>query len=354
MRHHLVPALILALTVIWSAACKSDHERTAESLAAFVEAKVIHRAPYHAYALLDSEDKAHVSVEAWATKFDEREPAFPTGTAITVGDLSIKGDRAEAVVKITPPNREPETRKYVLRREGTKWRIWMGLAKLDELRSQLANAQRIADDGAVEQARDKVEAVAAAGFDASLPESLESEILAVRQRLGNKERFVELDTRFTNAMQADLEKMKAELAALAEEVGPDDEAFFPRLEALKKEAVRVERQVAIDGFEFKDIRARQFRDAWGMFREVRFKATNNTGRPLSKLAVRLDLTNEGSDTPLGSVVWQLIEDGGTLAPDKAVEVKREVDKAPDDWKGQQVVVRVDDLQFADGEADDAG
>ncbi len=349
MRLHLVPALLLAVTVLWSTACKSDQERSAESLAAYAEAVVIHRAPYHAYALLDTDDKTHISVEAWATGFEEREPIFPAGTAITVGDVSIKGDRAEASVKIRPPVGDPETRKYVLRREGTKWRIWLGLRRLDEMRTALADAQRIADDGAVEQAREKVEAVAEKGFPASVPDAIEREILVLRQKLGNKERFVELDKRFTQAMQADAEKMQAEYKALADQVGPDDEFFFDRLKALKAQLAKVQKQAAIAGFVFADVQGKQFRDAWGTFREVRFKATNNTGRPLSKLAVRVDLKNEGDETPLSTVVWQLVEEGGTLAAEQTVEIKREVEKAPEAWQGREVAVRVDELEFADGD-----
>lgn len=353
MRKHTLSALLLTL-VLFAIGCKSDQERSAESLEAFAEAVVIHRAPYHAYALLDGDDKEHISVEAYVSGFEEREAVFPAGTAITVGDVTIKGDRAEATVKITPPSGEPEARKYVLRREGTKWRVYLGLKKLEEMRATLADAQRIAEDGAVEQAREKVEQVAEGGFDASVPDAIEREVLLLRQKLGNKERFVELDTRFTNAMSADLEAMKTEYEALSEQVGPDDEAFYPRLQALQKELAKVERQAAIEGFEFENVRARQFRDTWGLFREVRFKATNNTGRPLSKLAVRVEFKNEGSETPLGQVVWQLIEEGGTLMPNETYEAKREVEKAPEDWKGRQVVVQVDDLEFADGEKDDAG
>ena len=347
-------SILAVLLVLALCACKSDRERAAETLAAFTEAVVIHRAPYHAYALLDAADKKHLSVEAWSSGFEEREQLFPAGTAITVGDVTIKRDVAEASVKITPPAGEAETRKYVLRREGTKWRIWLGLSDLETMRTTLEEAQRLAEDGAVEQAREKVEAVAAKGFAASIPDVIEREVLVLRQRLGNQERFAELDKRFTEAMRADLDAMRKEYDALAEQVGPDDEAFFGRLESLKDEIVKRERQQAMEQFQFDGVKARQFRDAWGVAQEVRFKATNNTGRPLSRLTVRLELINEGSDTAVGSIVWQLIEDGGSLLPNKSVNVKREVESAPEAWTGQQVQVKVDDLAFADGGANDAG
>ena len=75
MRKHTLSALLLTL-VLFAIGCKSDQERSAESLEAFAEAVVIHRAPYHAYALLDGDDKEHISVEAYVSGFEEREAVF--------------------------------------------------------------------------------------------------------------------------------------------------------------------------------------------------------------------------------------------------------------------------------------
>lgn len=354
MERHALSAFATILLLLFTAGCKSDQEKTRETLESFAEAVVVHRAPYHAYVHLDPEDKQHISVEAYATGFSERETAFPPGTMITIGDVALRGDRAESVVTITAPDGESETRKYVLRLDGTRWRVWLGLSELESMREKLNEARRLADDGALEEAKERLEEVATANFKASRPEIIEGEVVLLRQSLTNKARFAELDARFKEAMKADVATMRREARELSKTVGPDDEAFYPRLEVLLEELDRRAKEEAIANFNFEDVRARSFRDSWGTFREVRFKTTNNTGRALSKLAIRLDLINENDEAPVGSVVWQLIEEGNTFPSEETLEVKREVQKAPKEWDGEQVAVSVEELQFVDGGTDDAG
>jgi hypothetical protein len=346
--------MALTLVLLFAVGCKGDQEKIRETLESYAEAVVIHRAPYHAYVHLDPTDKEHMSVEAYATAFDERERSYPPGTHITVGDATIKADRAEALVKISPPKEEPESRRYVLRREGSKWRVWLGLATLGEMRGKLDEARRLQEDGALEEAREKLEEVASTPFRASQPDIIEQEAATLRRKLTHSERATTLDARLTSALKADLETMRSEADALSSEIGPDDATFYPRLQELKK-AVKVRaKEKAMEEFAFEEVKARNFKDAWGRFREARFKATNNTGRPLATLSVRINLFNETDAEPVGAVTWDLLEDDDVLEPDETVEIKREFKGAPKEWEKPIIEVEVSELEFADEASDDEG
>lgn len=334
--------------------CPSDRERTTESLAAFADAVVVHRAPYHAYALLDTSDKQFVTMESWATTFDQLLPVYPPGTTVSVGEVEVQGDRGTGVLTIAAPAEDAQTETYVLRREGTKWRVWLGLEVLAQQRATLDEARQLASEGALDLAREKVESVVQAAFPASRPHAIEAEVLALRQKLADDQRFARLDARFNAAMQAELATMATELEELRKLVAEDDEALYPRLALLAKELAKARKQAAIDNFEFTDVRARLVRDRWGTFHEVQLATKNTTGRPLSQLSVRLSFLNEGNTTPLGTALWELVEEGATLDPGAAVTLKREVAKAPEGWDGTQVELRAEELVFADGDPDDAG
>jgi hypothetical protein len=347
--------MALTFALLFAFGCKSDQEKIRETLESYANAVVIHRAPYRAYVHLDPEDKDHVSVEAYAAGFDEREHKYAAGTHLTVGDATIKGDRAEALVKISPPGASPESRRYVLRRDGRKWRVWLGLAPLDEMRQKLDEAQRLADDGALEEAKEKLEEVASTPFRASQPAIIEREAATLRQRLNSSERAMSLDARLASAMKADLETMRSETAALSEEIGPDDTTFYPRLQKLQAALKTRTREKAMEEFSFEEVKARNFKDAWGRFREARFKATNNTSRPLQTLSVRIKLFNETDAEPVGAVTWDLLEDGKVMKPGETLEIKREFDKKVSrEWEKPIIEVEVANLEFADEASDDEG
>lgn len=349
-----VRTLGLCLLLVLAVGCKTEREKAEDTLEAYAEAVVVHRAPYNAYVHLHPEDKAHLSVEAYAAEFEKREQSFPPKTRVSVGDVTIKDDRAEASVKITPPDGEPELRRYVLRQDDSKWRVWLGLKTLDEMRGKLDAARRLSEDGAIDEAKEKLEEVAASPFRASRPEIIETEAAELRQRLTERERSVTLDAALTKAMNGDLEAMRTATKELTEKIDKTDENFYPRLVALQEKLRMTEKQAAIEQFAFEDVRARKYRDAWGTLREVRFKTANPTNRPLSKLTVRVDLLNEEGTPPVGAVTYELVENGKSIAPGEAIEVKREIEKAPKEWENKNIAVTVSDLEFADDAKDDEG
>lgn len=349
-----VPAMLAVALTVALVGCQGDRERSAQSLQTYAEAVVVHRAAFQAYALLDTSDKRFQAMEGWAGSFDQTQPTYPAGTTVAVSDVVVKGDVATADVTITPPGADPVVEEYVLRREGTKWRVWLGLDVLAQQRTTLDEARQLAQEGALDLAREKVETVIQASFPASRPAVIEGEVLTLRQKLSDDQRFARLDARFDAAMQADLPTMTTELEELTKLVTADDETLFPRLGALQVELERLRKQAAIDNFVFEEVRARAVRDRWGTFHEVQFTTKNGTGRPLSQLSVRVSFLNEGTDTPLGSAVWELIEAEATVPVDDTLKVKREVAKAPEDWDGKHVNLDVEELAFADGDPDDAG
>lgn len=349
-----IRVMALAFALLFVLGCKNDQEKVRETLESYADAVIVHRAPYRAYVHLDPTDKDHVSVEAYATAFEDREPDYPAGTHVTVGDATIKGDRAEALVKISPPSDEPESRRYVLRRDGSKWRVWLGLATLDEMRQKLDEARRLEEDGALEEARENIEEVASTPFRASQPDIIEREAAALRQKLSRSERSMALDARLTKAMKADGETMRAEVKALQEEIGPDDTVFYPRLQKLKEAAKVRAKEEAMTNFAFEEVKARNFKDAWGRFREARFNAKNNTGRPLSALSVRINLFNETDADPVGVVTWDLLEKDQILPAGETLEIKREFKDAPREWEKPIIEVEVAELEFADEATDDEG
>lgn len=239
-------------------------------------------------------------------------------------------------------------RRYVMRRDGSKWRVWLDLENLDAMREKLDEARRLAEDGAIEEAKEKVEAVASTPFRASRPDRIEEEAGKLRNKLLERERSVALDAQLSRAMAAtDVAVMQKEAEELAKKIDADDQTFYPRLVALQTALSQREKQSAIAGFQLEEVRARSYRDAWGTFHEARFKAENKTGRPLRSLKVRVELLNDEGQPPISTLTWDVVEEGQTLAPGAMLEVKREIEKAPKAWDSKNLSATVIDLEFAD-------
>ena len=125
-------------------------------------------------------------------------------------------------------------------------------------------------------------------------------------------------------------------------------------EELRATGWHADERLTIESFELDEVRARAYRDAWGRFREARFRATNGTGRPIARLTVRIDLLNAADEPPIATLSWQVLEEGSTLAPGETVEVKREIEKAPRDWDAKNIAATVTDVAFADEPDNDEG
>ncbi len=350
MRRGYVPnaAAFTAAVVLVLSACVSEEEKARQTLLEYVDAVVKHRAPYNAYVHLDGDDKEHLAVDAYAAEFDTRERAVSPGSTVAVESLEIKGDRAQAVVTVTPPNGEPHARKYVMRHDGSKWRVWLGLETLDQHRATLDEARRLSADGAIEEAKEKVEAVATSPFLASRPEQIADEARMVRDSLQNRERTVEIDAGLTRATNAEtVEEMRAAVADLRGKIAVDDETFRPRLVAVEAALVEREKTAALEGITIDEVRTRSYRDAWGTFREARFRIQNGGDRALSSVEVRVELLDDDEDEPVGQLDWELIEEGKTLAPGESLEIKREIEKAPRSWDDDEIAVRVTAVTIAE-------
>ena len=313
--------------------CRKDDEKVRDAVLNHVEALEVHGAPFRAFTFLTTSDKKAIDADEFAREFGPENA--DSGTSVTVGEVSMMGTRANALVLVDKPGHDTEQRTYILVKESDgKWRVEMKLAERKAILEIVDRAGTLAAAGDVEAANELVEQVSEKPFRGSRPERVDEAIESVQASLDDRRRVEEIREKIVVAKSLERESLEAAISELEPLVKPEETPFLEDLDELRATLKKQIKAHELEQIVVKRTKVRRVNRDGQLVREGIVWVTNGLDRSISTLVLTLSFTIADEPDSYGQASYVVMRDGNHKAGERREFVFR-IDAEPEGWKGRQ-------------------